>query len=117
MADLGETDALFESLGYLAAIIDDRAAGDAPDEPSWTRKLLDKGPAQCAKKLGEEGVEAALAVASQSDADVAAEAADLIYHLFVALRSRGVALDDVGAALAQRQGVSGVAEKAGRKSD
>ena len=67
-----------------------------------------------AKKLGVEGVEAALAVASQSDAEVAKEAGDVLYHLLVALRSRGVPLDAVAKVLADRQGTSGIAERASR---
>ena len=67
-----------------------------------------------AKKLGEEGVEAALAVMAQGDQEVAGEAADLVYHLLVALRSRGVSLDAVATELKKRQGKSGIEEKASR---
>ena len=63
-----------------------------------------------------EGVEAALAIASQSDVEVAKEAGDVLYHLLVALRSRGVPLDAVAKVLADRQGASGIAEKASRTS-
>ena len=56
----------------------------------------------------------ALAIASQDDKAVAGEAADLVYHLLVALRSRGVPLDAVAKALEARQGKSGLAEKASR---
>ncbi|HCJ16024.1 MAG TPA: phosphoribosyl-ATP diphosphatase, partial [Hyphomonas sp.] len=55
------------------------------------------------------------AVRRESDAHVASEAADVLYHAFVALRSRGVSLDAVAAALEKRQGISGIDEKAGRK--
>ena len=85
---LGPAAFLGEVLAHLARTIDDRAGADP--ETSWTAKLLSGGPAAAARKLGEEGVEAALAVSHQSDKDVAAEAADLLYHLLVALRSRGV---------------------------
>jgi len=110
---LGDTTALADTLKRLAATIDARA-GDDPDK-SWTAKLLAGGPALTAKKLGEEGVEAALAVAAGSDAQVTAEAADVIYHLLVAMRARGVPLDKLAAELTKREGQSGVAEKAARK--
>ena len=109
---LGSATFLGEVLTELAKTIDDRAGADPSS--SWTAKLLMGGPALTAKKLGEEGVEAALAVASQDDKAVAAEAADLVYHLLVALRSRGVPLDTVAKALEARQGKSGIDEKASR---
>jgi phosphoribosyl-ATP pyrophosphohydrolase len=109
---LGDAAKLVDLLKRLAATVDARAGGD-PDK-SWTAKLLMGGPALCAKKLGEEGVEAALAVASESDGKVAAEAADVLFHLLVALRSRGVTLDAVAAELERREGKSGIDEKAGR---
>jgi phosphoribosyl-ATP pyrophosphohydrolase len=109
---LGPAGFLGEVLNELAKTIDARAGSD-PGE-SWTAKLLMGGPALTAKKLGEEGVEAALAVASQSDAEVAKEAGDVLYHLLVALRSRGVTLDAVAKVLEERQGMSGLAEKASR---
>lgn len=110
---LGPAAFLGEVLSELAKTIDARSGADP--QTSWTAKLLAGGPALTSKKLGEEGVEAALAVAYQSDNDVANEAADLVYHLLVALRSRGVPLDAVAKALEQRQGKSGIDEKAGRK--
>jgi phosphoribosyl-ATP pyrophosphohydrolase len=109
---LGSAAYLGEVLVQLARTIDTRA-GEDPDK-SWTAKLLAGGPAVTAKKLGEEGVEAAIAIAHQSDTEVAAEAADVIYHLLVALRSRGVSLDKVGKVLESRQGKSGLDEKASR---
>jgi phosphoribosyl-ATP pyrophosphohydrolase len=111
---LGPAGFLGDVLNELAKTIDARVGADPSS--SWTAKLLMGGPALTAKKLGEEGVEAALAVASQGDKEVAAEAADLLYHLLVALRSRGVPLDTVAKALEARQGQSGIAEKSGRTS-
>ena len=111
---LGPAAYLGEVLNDLAKTIDARV-GDDPST-SWTAKLLAGGPAETAKKLGEEGVEAALAIASQSDVEVAKEAGDVLYHLLVALRSRGVPLDAVAKVLADRQGASGIAEKASRTS-
>ncbi len=81
-------------LARLEQVVAARAAAvDAA--ASYTARLLAAGPARVAKKLGEEGVEAALAVAAGSDAEVAGEAADLLYHLLVALRARGLGLDAV----------------------
>lgn len=90
----GDADA--PGLGRLARLeqtIRDRAAAD-PSE-SWTAKLLASGPKRIAQKVGEEGVETALAGAAGDEAELASEAADLIYHLLVLLRSRGLSLQDV----------------------
>lgn len=113
MTDLGSLDRLSAALAYLGATIDARAAA-ADTSSSWTAKLLAKGPAACAAKVHEEGQELAEAVIHESDERVASEAADVLYHALVALRSRGVSLDDVAAALEARQGTSGIDEKAGR---
>lgn len=99
-------------LRLLAARIKERAG--ASGEVSYTRQLLDKGVAHCAKKLGEEAVETALAAVGEDRERLTAEAADLIYHLLVVLEARGVALAEVEAALAGRMGQSGLAEKASR---
>ena len=97
----------------LAATIDARAT--ASGDVSYTRKLLDKGPVHCAKKLGEEAVEAVIAAVEGDRGALVAESADVIYHLLVLLKSRGVTLAEVEAALAQRSGTSGLEEKAARK--
>jgi phosphoribosyl-ATP pyrophosphohydrolase len=99
----------------LAATIDARAA--AGGEGSYTRKLLDKGTEHCAKKLGEEAVETVIAAVENNREHLVAESADLLYHLLVVLKSRGVTLADVEAALAQRTNMSGLEEKAARKRD
>ena len=103
------------TLADLEQRIVDRAT--APAEQSYTRKLLDKGAAQCAKKFGEEAVETVIAAVSNNREHLVAESADAIYHLLVLLKSRGVKLDDVEAALAQRTSRSGLEEKASRKSE
>src|SRR5438046_8583033 len=100
------------TLNDLAARVKERAAASA--ETSYTRKLLDRGVAHCAKKLGEEAVETALAAVIEDRDRLIAEAADLLYHLLVLLEARGVALDEVEAALGQRLGMSGLEEKASR---
>ena len=91
----------------------DRAQASA--EVSYTRKLLDRGVAQCAKKLGEEAVEAAIAAISEDKDRVIGEAADVLYHLLVVLHARGIALDEVEAELGARTRQSGLDEKASRK--
>ena len=99
----------------LAAIIDARAASGG--EASYTRKLLDKGAEHCAKKLGEEAVETVIAAVENDRGRLIAESADLLFHLLVLLKARGVTLGDVEAALAQRTNMSGLEEKAARKRD
>lgn len=113
---LGPTDKLSITLNALSKTIDERASsGDASS--SYTAKLLAKGPARCAKKLGEEAVELAIALSAQDDNEVIGEASDLLYHLLVALRSRDISLDDVAKTLSERQGISGLDEKASRTDD
>jgi phosphoribosyl-ATP pyrophosphohydrolase len=99
----------------LAATIDARAASGG--EASYTRKLLDKGPEHCAKKLGEEAVETVIAAMANDRDHLIAESADLLFHLLVLLKSRGVTLQEVEAALAQRTSMSGLQEKAARKRE
>ena len=99
----------------LAATIDARAA--SAGEASYTRKLLDKGAEHCAKKLGEEAVETVIAAVENDRDHLIAESADLLFHLLVLLKSRGVKLEDVEAALGQRTNMSGLEEKAARKRD
>jgi phosphoribosyl-ATP pyrophosphohydrolase len=103
------------SLHDLANIIDTRAASGG--EASYTRKLLDRGPEHCAKKFGEEAVETVIAGIGDDRDHLIAESADLLFHLLVLLKSRGVRLEEVEAALAQRTGMSGLEEKAARKRD
>lgn len=113
MAELGKSEAISAVLAHLAETIDTRAGAD-PDT-SYTAKLLAKGERKCAQKLVEEAGELAIALVSEGEDEAASEAADLLYHLLVALRSRGISLDSVAGKLAERQGVSGLAEKASRK--
>lgn len=98
----------------LAATIEARKGAD-PDS-SWTAKLLAKGPEKCAEKFGEEAIEAIIEATKGDQAKLTSEAADVLYHLLVMLAARDVALDDVMAELARRQGTSGIAEKAARPS-
>jgi len=100
------------ALENLAEIVARRAEADAAD--SYTRSLLDKGVARCAKKFGEEATEAVIAALAEDDAALTAEAADVLYHLLVLLRARGVPLAAVMAELERRTARSGHAEKAAR---
>jgi len=100
-------------LAALARTIGERRRATA--EKSYTRQLLDGGPDRCAKKFGEEAVEAVIAAVHQNDDALKAEAADVLYHLLVVLESRNIALSDVLNILAGRMGMSGHDEKAGRK--
>ena len=99
----------------LVATIDARAASGG--EASYTRKLLDKGAEHCAKKFGEEAVETVIAAVENNREHLIAESADVLFHLLVLLKSRGVTLEDVESALAQRTSMSGLEEKAARKRD
>jgi phosphoribosyl-ATP pyrophosphohydrolase len=103
------------TLAELAVIVKERATASA--EVSYTRKLLDRGVEHCAKKLGEEAVETALAAVTEDRDRVIGEAADLLYHLLVVLQARGIDLSEVEAVLARRSGQSGLAEKAARVPD
>ena len=103
------------TLAELAAIVKQRAAASA--DVSYTRKLLDRGVEHCAKKLGEEAVEMALAAVVEDRERVIGEAADLLYHLLVVLQARGIELAEVEAVLAKRSAQSGLAEKASRAHD
>ncbi|AVO37355.1 phosphoribosyl-ATP diphosphatase [Pukyongiella litopenaei] len=100
-------------LHQLAATIEARKTAD-PDS-SWTAKLLAKGPEKAAEKFGEEAVEAIIEAVKGDRDRLAAEAADVLYHLLVMLAARDVTLDEVLAELARRQGTSGIAEKAARR--
>jgi phosphoribosyl-ATP pyrophosphohydrolase len=101
------------TLDDLAATIAARKGADP--EGSWTAKLLSQGPEKCAEKFGEEAIEAIIEAVKGDRARLAAEAADVIYHLLVMLAARDVTLADVMAELQLRQGSSGIAEKASRK--
>lgn len=100
------------TLADLEAIVAARAS--ASPEQSWTAKLLAGGPERCAKKFGEEAVELVIAATKGERLEIVAESADVIFHLLVLLRSRGVSIDEVMAELERRTQQSGLAEKAKR---
>ena len=99
-------------LQALEGVISARQASTS--DKSYTRSLLDGGAERIAAKLREEAAELGEALATESPERVASEAGDVLYHLLVGLRLRGVAVRDVLAALAARSGTSGHAEKAAR---
>ncbi len=83
-------------------------------DKSYTKSLYEGGPAKLGAKLREEADELARALEGESDDRVASEAADVVYHLLVGLRARGIAWRKVLAKLEERLGTSGHAEKASR---
>lgn len=112
---LGSASRLTGLVAKLAETVDSRAGGNP--EKSYTAKLLKSGELKCGKKIAEEAAELALAIAAEGRKETASEAADLIFHLLVGLRAKGVTLDMVADALAERRGVSGLAEKASRQTN
>jgi phosphoribosyl-ATP pyrophosphohydrolase len=100
------------TLSDLETLIHERAKASAAE--SYTRTLIDKGVAHCAKKLGEEAIETGLAAVQEDKERLIAEAADLLYHLLVLLEARGVSLSQVEAALEKRTARSGHEEKESR---
>jgi phosphoribosyl-ATP pyrophosphohydrolase len=87
-------------LNTLEGVIDDRLQNTTSN--SYTAKLAASGPLKVAQKFGEEAVELVVAASAESDARLTSESADLIYHLLVLLRLRGLALDDIVAELESR---------------
>ena len=84
--------------------MEDRASADPAE--SYTARLLAKGLLKVAQKVGEEGVETALAGAAETDEALLNEAADLIFHLTVLLKARGKTLGHVAAVLEARNAAS-----------
>jgi phosphoribosyl-ATP pyrophosphohydrolase len=101
------------SLADLDTRVSERA-GVSPDE-SYTAKLLRDGIDRCARKFGEEAVELIVSAVSRDKAGLTAEAADVLYHLLVLLKSADVTLDEVMMELERRTGQTGLEEKAARK--
>lgn len=87
-------------LATLEQVIDQRSAAD-PEE-SYVARLLSQGLAKIAQKVGEEGVEVALAAVAEDETALKGEAADLVFHLMVLLRARGLTLADVISTLLAR---------------
>jgi phosphoribosyl-ATP pyrophosphohydrolase len=100
------------TLADLETIVAARAA--APPDQSYTASLVAKGPAHCARKFGEEAIETVIAGVEGDATALVAESADVLFHLMVLWKSRGIPLGDVLAELARRTSQSGHAEKAAR---
>jgi phosphoribosyl-ATP pyrophosphohydrolase len=100
------------TLADLEKIVTER--GRSGDPGSYTAKLLGAGVERCAKKFGEEAVEAALAAVSGDRKALTAEAADVLYHLLVMLEAGGVRLAEVMNELQRRTAQTGLQEKASR---
>lgn len=101
------------TLEDLARIVAARAASGDPG--SYTAKLKQGGVGRCAKKLGEEAVEAAIAAVEGNRDQLRSEAADVLYHLLVLLEVAGVPLASVQEELRRRTAETGLEEKAGRR--
>ncbi len=102
MSDIHPIDRLF-------ALIETRKSSDPC--VSYTARLFSQGVQQIAKKVGEEGVETALAGVAGNKQSLASESADLLYHLLVLWAATGLTPQDVYAALARRSGGAGLDEK------
>jgi phosphoribosyl-ATP pyrophosphohydrolase len=102
------------TLDDLAALISMRGKSSAAT--SYTKSLLDAGPARAARKLGEEAIELVIAVVEGDRQAVICESADVLYHLLVVLRQSEVALGEVLDELERRTARSGHEEKASRQS-
>jgi phosphoribosyl-ATP pyrophosphohydrolase/phosphoribosyl-AMP cyclohydrolase len=87
-------------LAHLASVVRERATGGSPD--SYTARLLSEGPAKIAQKVGEEGVEVALAAVTRDKQGCVEEIADLLYHLTVLMEAREMDWEDVTAVLKAR---------------
>jgi phosphoribosyl-ATP pyrophosphohydrolase len=103
-----------EGLDKLFATITARKGADPAQ--SYTAKLLAAGVEKCAKKFGEEAVETVIAAVQQDKTELAKESADVLYHLAVLWAASGITPQDVYAVLTSRQAMSGLDEKASRKS-
>ena len=104
-----------DTLSRLEETIASRlASGDASS--SYVAQLSARGLPVIARKLGEEAVEAIVAALSGNREELVGEAADVLFHLLVLLGQKGVPLADVLAELDQREGTSGIDEKASRSA-
>lgn len=105
----------FAYLDTLMQVIDARK--DADPSTSHIAKMLKKGPAKIAKKVGEEAVEVAIASTQHDSTQIIYESADLLFHLLVLWKAHGIEPAIVMAELARREGTSGITEKANRLED
>jgi phosphoribosyl-ATP pyrophosphohydrolase len=104
---------LDNSLSALEAVVEARLAAADP-ESSYVARLAAAGLPKIAQKLGEEAVETVIAALAEPDDKLVGEAADLVFHLTLLLRQRGLGWADVLGELDRRHGISGLDEKASR---
>jgi phosphoribosyl-ATP pyrophosphohydrolase len=98
----------------LEAVIRERKGADPAS--SYVASLFSKGRKKIAQKVGEEATETVIAALGGDAEKLTSEAADLLFHMLVLLADAGISPDDVLAELERREGVSGIAEKAARRS-
>ena len=103
-----------DTLDTLEATI--RARRGADPATSYTAKLFARGRGKIAQKVGEEAVETVIAALTEDKTALIGEATDLMFHLLVLLAECDVSLDDIRAEIREREGVSGIDEKAARKT-
>jgi phosphoribosyl-ATP pyrophosphohydrolase len=103
-----------EVLDRLYATILSRRGADP--ESSYTARLLSRGTAKIAQKVGEEAVEAVIEAMRETPGKLADECADLLYHLLVLWADRGLEPAEVYRRLAEREGTSGLQEKKARQN-
>jgi len=115
MSDKGAAAVDGRVLDRLYDVIESRRLADPED--SHTARLFAKGSAKIAQKVGEEAVETVIEAMARDREGVVSESADLIYHLLVLWADQGVTPAEVWQALEGRKGVSGIVEKASRKTD
>jgi len=100
-------------LQHLAETLESRK--NASPESSYVARLFSKGEDAILKKIGEEATEVILAAKQGDKAHLVYETADLWFHCMVLLAQHGLSAQDVLNELSRREGVSGIAEKEGRK--
>ncbi|MFD1034498.1 phosphoribosyl-ATP diphosphatase [Sphingomonas hankookensis] len=104
-----------DAFDRLESVIASRIGSDPTQ--SYVAKLHARGTAKIAQKVGEEAVECVIAAMTDDRAGLIGEAADLMFHLTLLLRTQGITLDDVRVELTRREGQSGIAEKASRPKE
>ena len=102
------------TLEQLEKLIAQRSSASSGE--SWTAQLLEKGPEKCAEKFGEEAIELIIEAVKNDSDGLINEAADVMYHLLVLLKSREISLSHVMTELERRTAQSGLTEKAARKT-
>ncbi len=98
----------------LESVIRSRQGADPAT--SYTAKLFAAGRAKIAQKVGEEAVETVVASLAEDRDALIGEATDLMFHLLVLLADAGLSLEDIRAEMRRREGISGIDEKAARKT-